>query len=98
MKTLSDLKEFDLANWLQDEDQILDFLDEAMQSGDPHHIADALGVAARAKGMTDIARKAGVTRPALYAALSGDGNPTLETLAGVINALGLRLRVDRAAA
>lgn len=69
-----------------------------MEGGDTAHIANALGVVARSKGMTDMAERTGVKRQALYHALSDAGNPTLATLTAVLDALGLRLRVYRKAA
>ncbi len=68
------------------------FLDEAAAADDPAHFARALGIAARSKGMSKIAKDVGVTREALYRALSEDGNPRLSTLFGVMRALGLRLQ------
>ena len=59
----------------------------------PAYIAAALGVIARAKGMTKVAKDAGVTREALYKALSADGDPKLSTLLGVVKALGVNLTV-----
>jgi len=91
-------KAFDAADYLESEEEIIAFLDAAMEGGDAHHIARALGTVARARGMTALARDTGLGRQALYAALSENGNPTLETLTAVISALGLRLKVDRAAA
>jgi probable addiction module antidote protein len=69
-----------------------------MEGNDPKHIASALGDVARSKGMSEIARKAKVGRQALYGALSENGNPTLETLVSVLNALGLELSVQKRAA
>lgn len=89
---------FDAANYLQTEEDILYFLEAAMEGNDPKHIASALGDVARSKGMSDIARKAGLGRQALYSALSDTGNPTLETLTAVLGALGLQLSVQRRAA
>lgn len=89
---------FDPANYLQTEEDILYYLEAAMEGNDPKHIASALGDVARSKGMSDIAREAGVGRQALYKALSEDGNPTLETLVGVLAALGLQLTVQKRAA
>ena len=66
-----------------------------MEGNDPRHIASALGDVARSKGMTEIARKTGLGRQALYAALSENGNPTLETLTSVLGALGLELTVQK---
>lgn len=89
---------FDPAQYLETEDDVIAYLDASMEGGDPKHIARALGDVARSKGMTDIARKTGVGRQALYAALSENGNPTLETLTAVLAAMGLRLSVARNAA
>ena len=89
---------FDPANHLETEEDILYYLEAAMEGNDAKHIASALGDVARSKGMTDIARKTGLGRQALYTALSTDGNPTLETLMTVLTALGLRLSVMREAA
>lgn len=89
---------FDPAAHLESEEDILYYLEAAMEGNDPKHIASALGDVARSKGMTAIAKKAGVGRQALYNALSENGNPTLETLAAVLDALGLELSVKRRAA
>lgn len=89
---------FDPASYLETEEDILYFLEAAMEGNDPKHIASALGDVARSKGMSDIAKKAGLGRQALYKALSEDGNPTLETLVGVLSALGLQLSVQKRAA
>ncbi len=89
---------FDAAGYLKTEEDILHYLEAAMEGNDPKHIASALGDVARSQGMSEIARKAGVGRQALYAALSENGNPTLETLTSVLSALGLQLSVHRRAA
>jgi probable addiction module antidote protein len=91
-------KIFDAANYLETEDDVLQFLDAALEGGDSAHIANAIGVVARSKGMTEIAKRTGVKRQALYHALSEAGNPTLSTLTAVLDALGLRIRIDRKAA
>jgi probable addiction module antidote protein len=92
------LRPFDPAEHLETEEDILYYLEAAMEGNDPKHIASALGDVARSKGMTDIAKKAGVGRQALYTALSENGNPTLETLVAVLGALGLELTVQKRAA
>ena len=68
-------------------------LTDAFESGDAGHIANALGIIAKAKGMTSVAREAGVTREALYKALSERGDPKFSTVLGVARALGLKLTV-----
>lgn len=89
---------FDPAEHLQTEDDILHYLEAAMEGNDPKHIASALGDVARSKGMSDIAKKAGLGRQALYNSLSENGNPTLDTLVSVLDVLGLSLTVQRRAA
>jgi probable addiction module antidote protein len=67
------------------------YLEAAFEDGDPALIAAAIGDVARARGMSEIARQAGLTRDTMYKAFRPEGNPTLETLVGVLNALGLKL-------
>jgi probable addiction module antidote protein len=67
------------------------YLEAAFEDGDPSLIAAALGDIARAIGMTQLATQAGVTREALYKALSASGDPRLSTFLGVMKALGLKL-------
>lgn len=89
---------FDPADHLETEEDILHYLEAAMEGNDPKHITSALGDVARSKGMSEIARKTGLGRQALYNALSENGNPTLETLLAVLGALGLELTVHKRAA
>ncbi len=85
-------KPFDAAEYLDDAESQAELLSDAFDSGDAGYIAHALGVIARARGMTEVARAAGVTREALYKALSNDGDPKLSTLLGVTKALGVKLQ------
>jgi probable addiction module antidote protein len=89
---------FDPARHIETEEDIFYYLEAAMEGNDPRHIARALGDVARSQGMTDIAKKTGLGRQALYTALSENGNPTLETLTAVLGALGLELTVQKRAA
>ena len=93
-----ELYPFDPAQHLETEEDILYYLEAAMEGNDPRHIASALGDVARSKGMTELAKKAGLGRQALYNAQSENGNPTLETLVAVLGALGLELTVQKRAA
>lgn len=92
------LTPFDPARHLETDEDICYYLEAALEGNDPKHIASALGDVARSKGMTRIARKTGLGRQALYAALSENGNPTLETLIAVLNSLGLEVTVKKRAA
>ena len=88
----------DPAEDLVDPRDQVELLAEAFASGERKFIAAALGAVSRARGMASVAEKAGITRPALYKALSETGDPQLSTLIGVVKALGLRLSVEPAGA
>lgn len=81
----------DLADYATDPATQEMLLDDAFASGDATYITNALGIVARARGMSQVAREAGVTREALYKALTTTGDPKLSTLLGVAKALGFRL-------
>jgi probable addiction module antidote protein len=87
---------FDVSELLDDDESIQVFLTDILASGDPKVIAGGLGDVARAKGMTELAAKAGLSRENLYRALSEDGNPRLDTLMKVFAALGVTLTVSPA--
>lgn len=91
--------EWNTADYLTSGEAIAAYLEAALEDGDPKVVAVALGNIAKAKGMTNIAKEAGITREALYKALSEKGDPKLSTLLGVIKAIGLRftVTVDKAA-
>lgn len=85
---------FDAARYLTSARAQSELLNDALASGNAAYFAHALGVIARARGMTEVAREAGVTREALYKALSEDGDPRLTTLLSVVRALGVTLTAD----
>lgn len=87
---------FDAARYLVSPESQAELLNDALASGDAPYIAQALGVIARARGMSEVAREAGVTREALYKSLSEDGDPRLTTVMGVARALGLTLSASLA--
>ena len=74
-------------------DDVAAYLEAALQDGDPQLVAAALGDIARARGMSHVARDAGLGRESLYKSLSSSGNPELATVLKVISALGLELHV-----
>ena len=87
---------WDPAEYLDTPVAVAAYLEAAFEEGDPALIAAALGDVARAQGMTQLASMAGVTREALYKALSPTGDPRLSTLLCVMKALGLRIRPSAA--
>jgi probable addiction module antidote protein len=87
---------WDSADHLDTAEDIAAYLEAAFEDGDPTLINHALGVVARAKGMTDIAQRTGMGRQSLYKALSGDGHPEFSTVLNVVRALGLKLTITSA--
>lgn len=88
-------KLFDASEYMESEDAQAEYLSIVMEDGDLEEIKHALGIIARARGMTAIARDAGVTREALYKALSNKGDPKFSTLLGVVKALGLKFELKK---
>jgi probable addiction module antidote protein len=85
------LTTYDPAEDLRSDEAIAIFMEEAFKTEDAGYIAHALGVVARAKGMTQIAKDKGLSREQLYRSFSKDGNPTLKTTIAVMKALGIEL-------
>jgi len=88
---ISDLPEFDMAKQLTSEEDIAAYVTMVIEEGDSSELAHALGVAARARGMSEIAQAAGITREALYKALRPNAQPRFDTINRVCTALGVRL-------
>lgn len=88
---------WDPAEHLKSEEDMAAYLEAALEEGDPNLVAAALGDIARAKGMSQVAREAGLGRESLYKALSPSGNPEFATILKVVAALGLQLHASPAA-
>lgn len=88
---IADLPEFDLAEHLKSEEDIAAYLTMVIADGNTAELAHALGVAARVRGMSEIAKATGITREALYKALRPDAHPRFDTINRVCAALGVRL-------
>lgn len=84
-------KPLDIAEQLRSDEDIAAFITAVMEDGDAGELAQALGIAARAKGMTQIAKDAGIGRESLYKALRHDAQPRFDTVSRVCKALGVRL-------
>jgi probable addiction module antidote protein len=87
-----EMRAFDPAEYLDTPEAVAEYLAAAFETGEQAVIADALGVVARARGMTELARDTGLARLALYRALSPDGHPEFETVLKVLRALGVTLK------
>ncbi|KHL70967.1 hypothetical protein SF06_03770 [Pseudomonas flexibilis] len=80
---------YDPAEALDSPEAIAIFVADAMETGDAAYIAKALGIVAKARGMSELAKETGLAREQLYKSLSEGGNPTLKTFLAVVRALGL---------
>ena len=87
---------WDAADYLDSEEMITEYINLALEDGDPALISAALGDVARARGMSQLSRETGVSRDGLYKALSPTGNPSFSTVQRVISALGLKVVVQPA--
>ena len=87
------LKKWDSAEHLKTEEDMVAYFEACLEEAgdDPRFLAKALGIIARARGMSQLARDTGISREGLYKALSGEGNPEFATVLKVIRALGLKL-------
>ncbi|MDO5101490.1 MAG: putative addiction module antidote protein [Lautropia sp.] len=92
------LTTFDPAEYLTTDEGIAIFMADAFETGDAAYIARAVGVVARAKGMTELARQTGLSREQLYRSFSEEGNPTLRTMLAVMKALGVEMSAKPASA
>ncbi|KAA8827633.1 addiction module antidote protein [Bifidobacterium myosotis] len=88
------IKDWDASEYLTSEQDAIDYLDAAAETGDPKLIQAAIGDVAKARGMGQIAKEAGVGRESLYKSLSHDGNPSFATILKVVHALGGRISIQ----
>jgi len=79
---------FDAAEYLDTVERQAEYISAALEAGDADFVRDAVGIVARARGMSNIARGAGLNRESLYKALGEAGNPEVSTMLGVMRALG----------
>jgi probable addiction module antidote protein len=96
MSTSNKLTKWDSAEYLKTEEDVINYIEACLEENDPQLIPHALGVIARAKGMTQLAKDTGITREGLYKALSEEGNPEFSTMMKVFKGLGLKLTVQAA--
>ena len=89
------LKKFDVVDFLDSDKALVEYLNVALETNDPKYFTKALGNVARAKGMSSISEDTGLGRQSLYRALSGEGNPRIDTLFKVLESLDIRLAVTR---
>jgi probable addiction module antidote protein len=88
---IDDLPEFDMADYLDNDAAVAEYLSQVLTDGDDSELAQALGHIAKARGMTRIAKDAGIGRESLYKALRADAHPRFDTISRVCKALGVKL-------
>ena len=93
---LAKLSSFDASRYLDSEEAVAEFIDAALETGEPAVLIRALGEVARAQGMARVAKRSGLGRESLYKALQPSSHPRLETILRVAQALGIRLHASAA--
>jgi probable addiction module antidote protein len=93
VKVKEKFSRYDAADYLETEADIAAYLAACAEEGDPALLVAALGDVARARNITQLAEKTGMTRMGLYKALSGQGNPSFATVSKVAQALGFKITV-----
>ncbi len=85
---------FDIADYLDSNEMIAEYLNEVLEQGDENDLITAIGHIAKAIGMTEIAEKSGLSRPSLYKALSDGSKPQFSTIMKVLRAIGGQVKVN----
>ena len=85
-------RDFDVADYLDSEDMVAEYLNQALASGDTDLLLAAIGDVARARGMAQVAHDAGLGRESLYKALTVGAKPRFDTIFKVLHALGVRMK------
>ena len=86
-----ELKKFDVVEFLEDEEDIQEYLNAAIEEDDTKYLFKALGNIARARNISQLSKEVGMSRAGIYKALSGEGNQSFQTVSKITKALGLKL-------
>lgn len=86
-----ELKKFDSFEFLEDEDDIQEYLNAAIEEGDVAYLFKALGNIARARNMSQLSKEVGISREGIYKALSGEVDTSFQTVSKIIKALGYKI-------
>ncbi|HHH4361308.1 TPA: addiction module antidote protein [Enterobacter hormaechei subsp. hoffmannii] len=86
-----ELKKFDVVEFIEDEEDIQEYLNAAIEEDDTKYLFKALGNIARARNISQLSKEVGMSREGIYKALSGEGNPSFQTVSKITKALGLKL-------
>ncbi len=94
MNPIKKTSKFDIADYLDSNEMIAEYLNEVLEEGGEAEIVNAIGNVAKAIGMTKIAEKTGLSRPSLYKALSDGAKPQFSTIMKVLKAIGGQVKVN----
>nr|WP_314266043.1 addiction module antidote protein [uncultured Moellerella sp.] len=89
---MKELKNFDVVEYLNDEEDIQTYLNAAIEEGDTKYIFKALGNIAKARNISQLSKDTGMSREGIYKALSSEGNPLFNTVSKITKALGLKIQ------
>jgi len=92
-KTKETISEFNLSDYLDSDEAISEYLTQVLNDGDMKEFLRALSYIAKAKGMTEVSKESGLSRPSLYKMLSADAKPRFETVLKVLDTLNIKLEV-----
>ncbi len=92
---MENLRPFDMANYLDTEELQNEYLKLVSEENDPAELIKAIQTVAKAKGMANTAKKAGITREGLYKALGENGNPGFVTVCNILNAIGYKITISK---
>ena len=92
------ISSFDASEYIENEEDAIAYLNAAAETGDPALLQADISDIAKARGMGQIAKEAGVGRESLYKSLNKEGNPSFRTIVKVVDALGGRLVIEPAPA
>jgi probable addiction module antidote protein len=87
--------DWDMADYIETEEDVIGHLNAAIAENDVEILLSTLGAIARSKGMSQLARKIGVSRESLYKTLSAQGNPSFATIINALKALGYDIRIEK---
>jgi len=88
------LREFDIANYLDNKEITAEYLTQVLKDGDLDELLSAIGDVARAKGMTQIAKETGLGRESLYKSFASGSKPKFDTVVKVLDSLGIKLEAS----
>ena len=88
-------EKYDPADYINSKEDVIAFLEGALEENDPDFLLKTIGNIARSKGMSKIAKELNIDRAGLYKALAPDGNPSFKTVFKLFDLLGLRIKVEK---